>query len=350
MTCEQAQESIALAVYGELPDEERHLLAQHLLECEACRAEYDAVEGLRRAMSLHPQEEPSANMVAQARLRLEEALDEVPQSGWVSRVFRRFRLGVVRLSSAPVMASALLVLGLAAGGYAGFKLGAHKRHEQQSKMILKALPIRPAAVTIDNGAVQLAGEKRKADEPNDSLVIDTSAAQIANVSQILSAPNSNRVEIRFNRLVPESISGSVHDPYIRRLLLLGVVAPQNPMVRDMSVDLIARECATGRCKQGAERRALMEALRYDSNPGVRLDALAGLQPYIASDVHVRNAVLDAMLHDSDPIVRVQAIELVAPIEADSSVRQVLHTVAAQDENPQIRNVSEQVLEQEPPVQ
>ncbi|MGC8550784.1 MAG: anti-sigma factor family protein [Acidobacteriaceae bacterium] len=350
MTCEQAQEGIALAVYGELPDEERHVLAQHLLICESCRAEYDAVEGLRKAMSLHPQEEPSANLLARARLRLEEALDAVPQGGWLQRVGRRFRLGIVRLSGAPVMASALLVLGLAAGGYGGFKLGAHKLHQQQSRMILNALPIRPAQVAIANGNIENASEKLPSSEPNDSLMIDTAAAQIANVSQILSTPNSNRVEIRFNRLVPESISGSVHDPYMRRLLLLGVVAPQNSMVRDTAVDLIARECAMGGCKEGPDRRALMEALRYDSNPGVRLDALAGLQPYIATDVHVRNAVLDAMLHDADPIVRVQAIELVAPIEADSSVRQVLHTVAEQDENPQIRDVSEQVLEQEPPVQ
>lgn len=353
MTCKQAQESIALAVFGELPGDERQLLTQHLLECEACRAEFEAVEGLRRAMSLHPHEEPSANMLARARLRLEDALDAVPQGGWAARTARRFRQGVARLSSAPVMASALLVFGLAAGGYGGFRLGTHKVHEQRSKMILKALPIRPAPVAIADGSVETNIGRQKANEPgepNDSLMIDTSAAQIANVSQILSAPNSNRVEIRFNRLVPESISGAISDPYIQRLLLLGVVAPQNQMVRDVSVDLIARECSMGHCKQGPDRRALMEALAYDSNPGVRLDALAGLQPYIASDVHVRNAVLDAMLHDADPMVRVQAIELVAPIEADSSVRQVLHTVAAQDENPRIRDVSEQILQQEPPVQ
>lgn len=353
MTCDQAQENIALAVYGELPDEERHLLTQHLLKCEACRAEYAAMEELRRAMSPQTQEELSANLLAHARLSLDEALDAVPQGGLSARMGRRFRLGLVRLSGAPVMASALLVFGLAAGGYGGYMISAHKVHDQRSKMILKALPIRPVPVAIADGSVESASARHKADapnEPNDSLMIDTSAAQIANVSQILSTPDSDRVEIRFNRLVPESISGKVSDPYIRRLLLLGVVAPQNQMVRDASVDLIARECATGRCKQGPDRRALMEALRYDGNPGIRLDALAGLQPYITSDVHVRNAVLDAMLHDADPVVRMQAIELVAPIEADSSVRQVLHTVAAQDENPRIRDVSEQVLQQEPPVQ
>lgn len=356
MTCEQAQQSIALAVYGELPDEDRHLLAQHMLMCEACRSEYDAVEGLQRAMALNPQEEPSANMLAQARLRLEEALDAIPQGGLLVRMGRRFRLSLVRLSGAPVMASALLVFGLAAGGYGGFRVGAQKRHEQRSRMILKALPIRAATVAVAEGGMGTANAKEKtntvnaSNEANDSLTIDTAAAQIANVSQILSGPDSNRVEIHFNRLVPESISGDINDPYIRRLLLLGVVAPQNQMVRDSSVDLIARECARGGCNMGPDRRALMEALRYDSNPGIRLDALAGLEPYIAKDVHVRNAVLDAMLHDADPMVRVQAIELVAPIEADSSVRQVLHTVAAQDENPRIRDVSAQVLEQGPQVQ
>jgi hypothetical protein len=33
------------------------------------------------------------------------------------------------------------------------------------------------------------------------------------------------------------------------------------------------------------------------------------------------------------------------VQADSSVREVLHTIAAQDDNPQIRDVSQQVLNQ-----
>jgi hypothetical protein len=37
--------------------------------------------------------------------------------------------------------------------------------------------------------------------------------------------------------------------------------------------------------------------------------------------------------------------LLTPVEADSSVRDVLHTVATRDDNPQIRNVSRQYLEQ-----
>lgn len=347
MNCEEAQQSIALAVYGELPDEQRHLLTQHLVVCPACRDEYEAVEGLRKAMQLHPMEEPSANLMASARLRLDEALDAVPESGWLVRLGQRLRLDLARLGSIPVMASALLVLGLFAGGYGGFRLGRHQLHQEQARMILRALPIRPVhSVVVEPNAPQI----KDASTVADMRGIDTQLAQIANVSEILNSPNSDQVEVRFNRLVPESVEGSIHDPDIRRLLLLAVENPQNPMVRDNSVNLLARECEQGSCEQGAIRRALMEALRYDRDPEVRLNALAGLEPYIAQDIQVRNAVLDSLLHDSDPLVQMQAMQSLAPIEADSSVRQVLETVSMEDSNPQIRNVSMQLLEQEPQVQ
>jgi HEAT repeat protein len=89
----------------------------------------------------------------------------------------------------------------------------------------------------------------------------------------------------------------------------------------------------------------MVALRYDKSATVRSKALAGLEPYVVLDTHVRDAVLEALLKDPDPQVRAQAISLLAPVEADSSVRDVLETVASQDQNPQIRNVSRQYLEQ-----
>jgi len=122
-------------------------------------------------------------------------------------------------------------------------------------------------------------------------------------------------------------------------------------VRDNSVGLLASECRNGhQCDDGPMRNALMVALRYDKNANVRMKALEGLEPYIPEDMRVRDAVLEALMKDSDPRVRSQAINLIAPVENDSSVREVLHTVAAQDDNPQIRTVSRQVLQQLPQIQ
>jgi hypothetical protein len=94
----------------------------------------------------------------------------------------------------------------------------------------------------------------------------------------------------------------------------------------------------------------MVSLRYDRNSGVREKALEGLQPYVVEDVNVRDAVLEALLNDSDPRIRTEAIGILEPVEADTTVRQVLRSVASSDRNPRIRLVSRQVLSRVPEFQ
>src|SRR5271168_5148452 len=124
MQCELAQQNIALFAYGELPDDQCHLLEGHLTTCKRCQEEFAAVQALQQAMALAPTLEPSANLLAQARLRLEEALDTMPRSGWLTRVQQSMFRGVAMLGRAPVAASALLVLGLASGSWGGFEYAA----------------------------------------------------------------------------------------------------------------------------------------------------------------------------------------------------------------------------------
>ncbi len=325
MKCDLAQQNIALAAYGELSDDANHQLEQHLLECEECRVDMQAMRGLRTTMSLYPVEEPPAAMVARARMRLEEALDNMPHGGSLVRLTQLFIRGFGRLRAAPVMASLLLLAGLAAGGYGGYRAGLKAHDAEQSKLILNLG--QPPAAAEDN------------------------PAQIANVSGITRNPDTKTVKVNYNKLVPETMQGSMDDPRIRQLLLLGAQNNVNAGVRDDSVDLLANECRNGRqCDDGPIRNALMVALRYDKNANVRMKALEGLQPYIAEDMRVRDAVLETLMKDSDPRVRSQAINLIEPVEGDSSVREVLHTVATQDDNPQIRTVSRQVLQQLPEIQ
>lgn len=321
MKCESAQENITLAVWGELPDEQRLQLEQHLANCEACREELEAIEALAKAMSLVPVEEPSANLLTRTRLRLEEALDALPRESWLVRLSQQFTLGMSRLRSAPIAASALLVMGLAAGGYGGYRAGEHTHDALQTAMIL-------------NAANQ-----------------DDKNAKIASVTSIVREPNSENVVVNYNRLVPDSIHGSLDDQQIRQLLMLGAQNGLNPDVRDDSVGLLANECREGhQCTDGPIRNALMVSLLYDKDPAVRLKALQGLQPYVEDDTKVRDAVLESLMNDSDARVRTQAIGLLAPVEADSSVREVLHTVAAQDDNAHIRDVSQQILNAAPQIQ
>src|ERR1700761_4640680 len=121
MECELAQQRIALFAYGELPDDQCHALEGHLTSCKRCQEELSAMQALQQAMAFAPVQEPSPNLLAQARLRLEETLDNLPPASWLMRLRQSIARGASVLGRAPVAASALLVVGLGCGGWAGFE-------------------------------------------------------------------------------------------------------------------------------------------------------------------------------------------------------------------------------------
>jgi HEAT repeats len=323
--CEAAQRDIALAVYGDLPDDASHRLEHHLAECGHCRQELEAVQGLRQAMSLYPMLDPSPNLLTRTRLRLEEALDAVPRSGWMTRIVDRFFSGIARVQSAPVMASVFLVLGLSTGGFAGYRMG--------------HAPVQPLTP-----GVQIS-------QDGDSAQDGTRIASVESIHVLNDKPGSENVEIGYNRLVPETMTGSLDNAEIRELLLKGAESRIDPAIQANSVSLLAGECRAGhQCDDRRMRDTLMAAVRRDKDPSVRLRALEGLQPYVAQDREVRNVVLNALLKDSDSNVRIKAVDMLQPVDSDSSVRQALHNVADTDENPHLRTVSRQVLSELPEIQ
>jgi hypothetical protein len=315
MKCEFAQQNIILAQYGELPDDLQFPLEQHLGTCEECRREWNALMALNEELALMPMVEPSPNLLAASRMRLDEALDSMPSRSISQRFFGNAFRWLGFLQGAPALATLLIGVGFLGGNFIARYQAAH----------VQQLP-RPV------------------------ILSNTANGAIASVSGIVQTPNSELVQVNYNRLVPETVQGSLDDPQIRQLLMLGTKLATNNDVHADSVALLANECLAGHNCDGndggtnAIRSTLVSSLRYDKSSAVRLKALNGLQPYVAQDEHVRDAVLDALMHDQSADVRSQAISMLTPVEADSSVRQVLRTVSSQDVNPAIRNASYQVLQ------
>jgi len=326
MNCELAHERIVTAAYGELSDEHTHELERHMAGCGECHREQEELLALKLLASAHPVREPGANLVARSRMRLEEALDALPPRRWYERVNQRMMNNFASLQAAPVAACLLLVAGAGAGSLGGFEFA-------QNRAAQTAQTAQSVQTMVD-----------KAQNPG-------GPAEIANISSIVRQPNSQIVEVRYNQVVPQRIQGSLNDPSIRQLLMLASEDSASAGVRDDSVGLLADECRAGHsCQATGIRDALMVALRYDKNAGVRQKALEGLEPYVAQDVRVRDAVLEALMNDSDARIRTAAINILLPVEGDTSVRQVLHTVANSDHNPEIRTVSRQALSRVPEIQ
>jgi HEAT repeat protein/putative zinc finger protein len=339
MDCELARERIVTAAYNELSDEQAHELDRHIAGCHECGLEREHVLALKTLLTVNPVLEPSPNLVARARLRLEEALDALPPKRWYERWSQQIVNNFARLQSAPVAAALLLIAGAGAGCLGEYEyVQSRAAHAAQSILAFQSQQLQ---------AQPLQSQPFQAQQPDS----EPQLANVASVSGIVRHPNSEIVDVTYNQLVPRQIEGSLDDPGIRQLLMLASENSASAGLRDDSVGLLAAECRAGHsCQPSGIRDALMVALRYDKSPAVRQKALEGLEPYVAEDVRVRNAVLEALLNDNDARVRTAAIGLLEPVEADSSVRQVLYSVSNSDQSPQIRNVSREILSRVPEFQ
>ncbi|HTH53552.1 MAG TPA: HEAT repeat domain-containing protein [Edaphobacter sp.] len=319
MKCEMARDNVILAYYGELPDELAGSLEQHLMTCEDCREELNGLQGLETQMAVLPVMEPTPNFLAQSRMRLDEALDAIPPHGFLTRLRTNCFLWLGHIRSAPALATLLLGVGFIGGNFLNRYEVAHTEIPQQGP-------------TTSNSTQSV----------------------IASVTGIERTPNSELVQVHYNRVIPETVEGSLDSKVIRDLLMKGASASAEG-VRASSVQLLASECKAGHECPAREdgkgvRAALLVSLRYDKDAGVRLKALEGLESFIGQDQRVRDAVLESLAHDPDSQVRMAAVGLLTPVQHDSSVRQVLRTASTQDENPYIRTVSYNVLQDSDSIQ
>lgn len=307
MNCELFKQNVILLVYEELADDVLFEMRQHAERCAGCRQELESAQQFHTEMSALPALEPTPNLLAASRLRLQEALETAEQNrGWRAWVFDPVDwLRQIRFS--PALAAVILIVGFSGGVLTAFRIS--------------------NPVSIDPGTIDRPAE-----------------ASIAGIRGITQDPSTNTVQINYDKLLPASTRGSVDNPDIEKLLLYAAHTQQNPGVRVESVAILSQKC-----RDAQIREAMMRTLLDDRNPGVRLQALDGLEDYVKEDIQVRNAVVEALLNDTNPGVRTEAIRLLQPVKADSTVRSAFERLARQDSNEYIRSESERTLNSLPPI-
>ncbi len=311
MKCEWVRENIVLQVYGELADDARHELEQHVARCADCAAELKAEQEFHELLSQDRASDPTPNLLTSSRMRLQEALETAPQGTFWSRLPFDPAHWLRQVSFSPALASAILILGFAGGVGTAYKV-------------------------LPHGA-QVAGPGPKPPE----VVSD---ASIAGISSIVQDPGTNQVSIKYNAVSTQEVQGSLTDQKIQQLLLYAARNNYNSGVRVDSVDLLAQ-----RSSDMQVREALIYALQNDTNPGVRLKSLDALGNYVKDDTNVRDAVLRALVNDSNSGVRIEALRLIEPVKADGSVRGVLMALAAKDQSTYIKSQARTMLAQLPEI-
>ena len=302
MNCDYVKQNAVLLVYDELSDDAKFEMERHLELCPACSAEVESTRNFRVAMAAAPLLEPSPNLLAASRMRFQEALETAEQRGWHRFTFD-FAGWMRALRFSPALATLIFIFGFGGGAIATWQI---------------------AQNAIRNGNVP--------------RVAPNTEAAISGIRSIDAQPGSDKVEIKYDRVIHEQAQGSMNDPSIQQLLLYAAHSNLNSGMRMESIDLL-----TQRPEDERVREALIYALRYETNPGARLKSVQALAPYVKQDARVRDAMLEAITNDESPGVRIEALHGLDAVKTDSSVRRVLSDLAKSDPNQYIRRKAQEVL-------
>jgi hypothetical protein len=312
MKCDWVKDNIVFYVYNELEDDARYEVEQHLGRCPECASELKTARKFHATLSQAPVAEPSPNLLAASRMRLQEALETTTQGGFWQRLIFDPGNWLRQIRMAPAMVAAIFIVGFGGGIAATYNFMAGRQ---------------PIVNTAD-GTVG----------PETSPL----EASITGIRSITQDASSNQVNIKYDTVSTKDIQGSLNDQRIQQLLLFAARNNFNSGVRMDAVDKL-----TQAPNETNVREVLMYSLQNDTNPGVRLKALDGLSTFVRQDVRVRDAVLQSLISDANIGVRMQALHLVEPMKADSSVRAVLARLSQSDQNASIRSQARAMMAQVP---
>lgn len=289
MTCDSVSKLIPLYFYGELTPDEEERLEDHLHECAPCTQALSQQRSLAAALDQRQQDVPML-LLEDCRMDLMAAIQ-----GGAPRAEKS--------SKGP------WTLFLEAMG-ATFT-GLHRLQRPVGAFALIALGFLASRFTASN--------------PSTSVAPGTSPDEVFATVRSVRPDNAGRVQIAFDETRRRTVSGSMEDQNIQRLLL-AAAHEENPAVRVESMGLLKTRAGSGEV-----RDELLNALVHDVNVGVRLEALKGLKPLLA-DPAVRKTLMQVMRSDENPAVRTQAVDLLVTQPDDSMVGAMQDMVQKEDNN------------------
>src|ERR1700684_1120087 len=127
MKCQWVRENITLHVYGELAYEVRHELEQHVARCADCAAELKAEQEFHALLSQDLAAEPTPNLLASSRMRLQEGLETARQGGMWRRLILESATWLRQVRMSPSLAAIIFMVGFGGGIAATYNVVASGR-------------------------------------------------------------------------------------------------------------------------------------------------------------------------------------------------------------------------------
>ena len=292
MTCDSVSKLIPLYFYGELTPDEEDRVEQHLHDCGKCASAMERQRALAVALDRRVAEVPPM-LLEDCRADLMAAIQ-----GGAPRAAERATKGPWTLF--------LEAIGASMHGFSRFR-------QPIGALALLTVGFLAARLTMTKPAITAA---------------PTPAEDVFATVRSVTPDNSGHVQIAFDETRRRTVTGSMEDQNIQKLLL-AAAHEENPAVRVESVGLL-----TSRAMTADIRDVLLNAVAHDANPGVRMKALEGLKT-VAMDGEVRKTLAQVLLSDQNDAVRMQAVDLLVA-HRDGSMIGVLQGAVQKEDNDYVR--------------
>lgn len=164
----------------------------------------------------------------------------------------------------------------------------------------------------------------------------TSGMNVSNIRFDKSINGEKNIEIHFDAVKPLQYSGDINDKIVQQLLAKALVNDKNPGNRLRSVNALISYSDDVFKPDSKIKDALITAVKFDKNPGVRKAALETLNRYEFDD-EIRDVVLFVLANDSNSGLRVAAINTLINLKMDGhlldeTIKSELNQRAVNDEN------------------
>ena len=170
-----------------------------------------------------------------------------------------------------------------------------------------------------------------------------------NLHFIDSDASDGDVSFTFDAVKPVKVKGKLSDPLVQKVLAYSLVSEDNAGVKIRTVNAISEQAGQKIKPDNQVKSALITALKFDSNPGVRRQALLALQKF-PFDKEIKEAFLFTLTNDKNAGLRIAAINSINPdnldkITIDKNLLEILKQKINNDENEYIRLRAKAVYEE-----
>ena len=315
MNHKEYKELLYLSVAGEITVAGQELLDIHLQQCSECSKEYEQLKKLDEYLAVRKAEQVPETLVDQARAELKKRLS-AERTG-TKRIYslfepltRFFGLNYKYIINGTAYA--------AAGILAGFLLFSESSGER---------PVTPAFSSVSEQPEEI--------------------SRIRNIRMTDVNPDDDEIEFSFEAVKEVRMKGNINDERMRGMLMYAVMNGNNPGVRLNSLNAI--NAVSQNYYDNDIKDAIISAVKYDDNPGVRREALMVLKNF-PFDQEIKQSYIYVISNDTSSGMRIEAINELIDAAKKGTVlnneeKELFREKMLSDNNDYIRLRAKTVLEE-----